>query len=495
MTTILDSSHFPRGHFIEKICDFVGESDIEVLRPSDGVVLGATSAGTASTVDLAVRSAQQALRATGWATCAPRERARVLRRWADLIDADPLLPQLESIGSTRPIAEAMASDIPFTADTIRFFAEFADKSGGEVASTQAQNLGMTVREPLGVIAAITPWNFPLSMASWKCGPALAAGNAVVLKPSELTPFSTLRLAQLAVDAGVPPGIFSVINGFGAEAGGALVSHPGISKVSFTGSTRTGKAILAMTAARIKPVTLELGGKSPQLVFEKVPSMRRVIEFVSRGFTANGGQACVAGTRLIAHRRVVNELVDGIVRTVSLLKPGLTWETSTRFSPIISAAQLSQIDAKVRASREAGADVLCGGSSFDDETGRFFYRPTVISRVDAGMPVVQDEVFGPVLTVQTFEDEEEGLLLADHPSYGLAAGVHTSDIGQALRAMRRIAAGTIWINRYGRSKDLIIPTGGFKGSGVGKDLGRQAFEAAQREKSVLMDFEDCSTDEK
>ncbi|WP_442793977.1 aldehyde dehydrogenase family protein [Paraburkholderia sp. HD33-4] len=216
--------------------------------------------------------------------------------------------------------------------------------------------------------------------------------------------------------------------------------------------------------------------------------------MSRGFAANGGQACVAGTRLIAHRSVVNELVEGVVRTVSLLKPGLTWEMSTRFSPIISAAQLSQIDAKVRASREAGADVLCGGSSFDDEAGRFFYRPTVISRVDAGMPVVQEEVFGPVLTVQTFEYEEEGLLLADHPSYGLAAGVHTSDIGQALRAMRRIAAGTIWINRYGRSKDLIIPTGGFKGSGVGKDLGHQTFEAAQREKSVLTDFEDRSTGE-
>ncbi len=197
----------------------------------------------------------------------------MLRRRADLIDADPLLPQLEAIGSTRPIADAKASDIPFTADAIRFFAEFADKSGGEVANTQAQSLGMTVREPLGVIAAITPWNFPLSMASWKCGPALAAGNAVVLKPSELTPFSTLRLAQLAVDAGVPPGIFNVVNGFGAEAGGALVSHPGISKVSFTGSTRTGKAILGMAATSIKPVTLELGGKCPQLVVEKVPNMR------------------------------------------------------------------------------------------------------------------------------------------------------------------------------------------------------------------------------
>ncbi|VVE05802.1 aldehyde dehydrogenase family protein [Pandoraea terrigena] len=494
MINFPDPSAFARGHFIETLRSFPEEADIDVLRPSDGVTLGHTSAGSAQTIDLAVQSAQRALRASGWSTCAPRERARVLRRWADLIDADPDLPMLEAIGSTRPISEVISSDVPFTAEAIRFFAELADKSGGEVACTQATTLGMTVREPLGVVGAITPWNFPLSMASWKCGPALAAGNAIVLKPSELTPFSTLRLAQLAVDAGVPPGIFSVVNGFGTEAGAALVSHPGIAKITFTGSTRTGKAILNLAAASIKPVTLELGGKSPQLVFARVPDIKRVIEMVSRGFTANGGQACVSGTRLICHRHLADELVEGVVRAVSQLEVGLTWDAGTRFSPIISAAQLRQIDAKVQASREAGAEILCGGSSFDGDIGSHFYRPTVVRRVDAGMPVVREEVFGPVLTVQTFEDEEEGLALADHPSYGLAAGVHTSDFGQALRAMRRIEAGTVWINRYGRSRDLIIPTGGFKGSGVGKDLGRQAFEAARREKSVLMDFEGRSADE-
>ncbi|WP_250502521.1 aldehyde dehydrogenase family protein [Caballeronia sp. AZ7_KS35] len=445
MTNILDPSLLLRGHFIGQFRTLSDERDIEVLRPSDGVTLGYTSAGTAHTVDLAVQSAQRALRASGWSKCAPRERARVLRRWADLIDTDPMLPQLEAVGSTRPISEAIASDIPFTADAIRFFAELADKSGGQVASTQAESL-------------------------------------------------SLRLADLAVQAGVPPGIFNMINGLGAEAGAALVSHPGIAKITFTGSTRTGKAILELAAANIKPVTLELGGKSPQLVFGRVPDIGKVIQLVSRGFTANGGQACVAGTRLICHRRLVDEVVDGVVTTVSQLRPGLTWNADTRFSPIINAAQLRQIDAKVQASREAGAEIRCGGSSFNDETGSHFYRPTVIQRVTAGMPVVQEEVFGPVLTVQTFDDEEEGLALADHPLYGLAAGVHTSDIGQALRAMRRIDAGTIWINRYGRSKDMIIPTGGFKGSGVGKDLGRQAFEAARREKSVLMDFEGQPTDE-
>jgi aldehyde dehydrogenase (NAD+) len=492
MTIFLDPSMIPRGHFIEKSVSFSDDSDIEVLRPSDGVIFGYTSAGTEQAVDAAVQSAQRALRATTWSTSAPRERALVLRRWADLIDTDPVLPQLEAIGSTRPISETIASDVPFTADAIRFFAELADKYGGDVASTQVKSLGLTVREPLGVIGAITPWNFPLSMASWKCGPALAAGNAVVLKPSELTPFSTLRLAHLATVAGVPAGIFNVVNGFGASAGAALASHPGIAKISFTGSTRTGRAILDLAAAQLTPATLELGGKSPQLVFEKVPDIKKLIKLVSHGFTANGGQACVAGTRLICHRRIVDELVDGVLKTVSLLKPGVTWHPETRFSPIISAAQLLQIDAKVQASIEAGAEKLCGGSSFDGEIGSHFYRPTVIHRVSAEMPVVRDEIFGPVLTVQTFLDEEEGLAMADHPTYGLAAGVHTSDIGQALRAMRRIDAGTIWINRYGRSKDLIVPTGGFKSSGMGKDLGRQAFQASQREKSVLMDFESSST---
>jgi aldehyde dehydrogenase (NAD+) len=483
----IDPSVFKRGHFIEKHCVFDTEPEIEVLRPSDALPVGVTSAGTAETVDLAVQSAHRALRSSGWAVSAPRDRARVLRRWADLIEQDDRLAVLEATASTRPVSEVRASDLPFTADAIRFFAELADKSGGDVMATSAGTLGLTVREPLGVIGAITPWNFPLSMASWKCGPALAAGNAIVLKPSELTPFSTMRLAELAIEAGLPPGIFNVVNGFGAEVGAALVSHPGIAKVSFTGSTRTGEAILKM--AGIKPVTVELGGKSPQLVFENVPDMGKLIDMVSRGFTANGGQACVAGTRLIVHRKREQELVEGIIAKVSQLSPGMTWNPATAYAPIIGLNQLRQIHARVRAAADDGAEVLAGGSAFDDTAGKCFYRPTVITRVDSAMPVVREELFGPVLTVQSFEGEDEGLALADHPFYGLAAGVHTSDIGQAMRAMRRISAGTIWINRYGRSKDLIIPTGGFKGSGLGKDLGRQAFEATQREKSVLMDFQD------
>lgn len=478
------------GHFIGGLIYTPAQEDhIEVVRPSDGNALGYVLDASDETVDYAVCDALHAWHESGWATQPPRERARVLRRFAALIDENAAsLAQMEAVGSTRPVSEALASDVPFTAEAIRFFAELADKLGGDVAATDHGSLGFVASEPYGVVAAIAPWNFPLSMCSWKCGPALAAGNAVVLKPSELTPFSTVRLAELAIEAGIPPGIFNVVNGFGATAGAALVRHPHVSKISFTGSTKTGATIMA-DAARFgtKPVTLELGGKSPQLVFEHVPDLERTALHIARGFTANGGQACVAGTRLIVHRKLADSLIERIIGQLSSIQPGPMWEGATRYSPAINGAQAKRIDAMVQDSCAEGAELLCGGSFFDDTDRGFFYRPTLIGNVNIQMSVVHQEVFGPVLTVQTFEDEDEGIALAAHPTYGLAAGIHTRDIGQALRAMRRIAAGTIWINRYGRSGDLIIPTGGFKQSGIGKDLGRQAMEANMRHKSVLIDF--------
>ncbi|MGS1002410.1 aldehyde dehydrogenase family protein [Burkholderia glumae] len=480
----------PQGHFIGGRHYSTDETLIPVYRPSDGRLLGHIPDASADTVDHAVSNALQAWKASDWATRAPRERAKVLSRWAELIDRHAVsLAQLEAVGSTRPVAEAYASDVPFTAEAIRFFAELADKLGGEFAATRRDSAGFVVSEPYGVVGAITPWNFPLSMCSWKCGPALAAGNAVVLKPSELTPFSTLRLAELAIEAGVPPGIFNVVNGRGTTTGAAMTRHPDIAKISFTGSTRTGAAIMSDAALHgTKPVTLELGGKSPQLVFEHVPDMAHAARCIARGFTANGGQACVAGTRLIAYRRIVEPLLEAVQRSLAHLAPGALWRSTTGYSPIINRSQAERIDALIDESLAGGAELVFGGGYFDDTDGGCFYRPTLLANVTESTPAVQQELFGPVLTVQTFEDEEEGIALAGHPTYGLCAGVHTRDIGQAMRAMRRIAAGTVWINRYGRSADLIIPTGGFKQSGIGKDLGRQALEASLRYKSVLIDFD-------
>ncbi|WP_051236225.1 aldehyde dehydrogenase family protein [Ottowia thiooxydans] len=481
--------NIPSGHYISgRLVPGDGPA-IEVRRPSDGQAYADLPEAGETGVDVAVCDASTAQQQSGWGECPPRERGAVLRRWADLIMENRLeLAQLEALGSTRCISEAYTGEVPFTAEAIRFFAECADKYSGDVLPTRSRSLGMLMPEPYGVVGAIAPWNFPLSMASWKCGPALAAGNAIVLKPSELTPFSTVRLAELALEAGLPPGIFNVVQGSGQVTGAALVRHPLVRKVSFTGSTQTGKSVMTDAAHHgMKPVTLELGGKSPQLVFNDAGDVDTVAQRITRGFMANAGQACVAGTRLIVQRGIAEALIAAVVRHARVVVPGVTWKANSRFAPLISQRQAEKVSAAVSNTVAAGAEVLCGGSFFDGFGGGFFYQPTVLIGLQAGMTALEEEVFGPVLTVQIFDDEEEGIALASHSVYGLAAGVHTMDIGQAMRATRRIAAGTVWINRYGRTTDFIVPTGGFNGSGIGKDLGRQAFEANLRHKSVLLDF--------
>lgn len=478
----------PVGHYIDGQHQQMQGTSFAVKRPSDGKVYASLNEATAADVDRAVSIAQHALSISGWRSAAPRERGRVLRRWADLIEGDRLLAQLEALGSTRPINDVVQHEIPFTAEAIRFYAECADKYSGDLFPTKESSLGMLVAEPYGVIGAITPWNFPLSMASWKCGPALAAGNAVVLKPSELTPFSTVRMAELAIQAGLPAGILNIVQGSGAVTGSALVRHPLVRKVSFTGSTLTGARIMSDAAQYgMKPVTLELGGKSPQLVFDDAGDIESLAQRIFRGFTANGGQACVAGTRLIVQRTIARPLLDRLVALCRQPQPGVTWQDESRYAPLIDQRQGEKVASVIAAAIAQRAEVLVGGERFADTADGWFWQPTLLSGVSPDNPAVQQEIFGPVLTVQTFDDEEEGLQLAAHDIYGLCAGVHTLSLPRALRAMRAIESGTVWINRYGRSGDFIIPTGGFLGSGIGKDLGRQAFQACQRQKSVLIDF--------
>jgi aldehyde dehydrogenase (NAD+) len=473
--------HYIDGRYVED------EPAFDVRRPSDGASYAAAPSGDTATVDRAVRSAQSALTDSGWGTCAPRDRARILRRWADLIEADKVeLGRLEAVGSTRPISETTAWDVPFTAEGIRFFAEFADKHGGEVAATQHDQLGLIIAEPIGVIGAIAPWNFPLVMGSWKCAPAMAAGNAVVLKPSEMTPFSIMRMAELAVEAGVPPGIFNIVNGEGHTTGDAIVRHEGIGKVTFTGSTRTGAVIMAACAeSGTKPVTLELGGKSPQVVFSDVQDLDRVAETVSRAILANAGQVCNAGSRLLLQRDIAEPIVDRLVKLIAQADAGPTWSTQTNFSPIISGKQRDAIAGVVSRATEAGAEVLARGELLNESDGGSYYAPTILDNAESDMEAVREEIFGPVMTVQRFDDDDEGISLANDTYYGLAAGVYTSDMNRGLRAMREIQAGTVWINRYGRTADFIIPTGGYKRSGIGKDLGRSAFESNLRFKSALI----------
>lgn len=480
-----DQIALPHYHFIGG--KSVPASDgITMHRPSDGVAFGDCPIADANLVDQAVQTANTALKTSNWGGIRPRERTRLMQKWADLIEEDAVyLAKLEAVSSTRPVGHLIAGDIAITAEQIRFFAEFADKEGSDLVPTADSSLGMIVTEPYGVVGAITPWNFPLSMAGWKLGPALAAGNAIVLKPSEMTPFSTLRIAELAAKAGIPDGLINIVLGDGLVTGNAITGHPDISKISFTGSTAAGSAIMQNIAKTgIKPMTLELGGKSPQVVFADA-DIERTAKAIAQSILSNAGQACVAGSRLIVAKEIAGELTDAIKVVMATVKPGPTWDENTQYSPIISEKQMSRIDGIVKAAIKAGAECLSGGEIMN--RAGYFYAPTLLGNVTQDSPAVTEEIFGPVLTLQTFEDEDEALSLADHPTYGLAAGLFTRDLSRAMRVMKKLQAGTIWVNRYGRSRDHILPTGGYKSSGIGKDLGREAYMANRKSKSVLIDL--------
>jgi aldehyde dehydrogenase (NAD+) len=475
----------PQGHFIDGRM-IAAKGALAMQRPSDGVAFADCPIADADLVDQAVQAGKRALKESGWADIRPRERVRLMHRWADLIEAEAeTLARLEAVSSTRPVGQLIQGDIAITAEQIRFFAEFADKDSSDLVPTSRDSLGVIMTEPYGVVGAITPWNFPLSMAGWKLAPALAAGNAVVLKPSELTPFSTLYIAELSVRAGIPAGLINIVLGDGQTTGTAITGHPEIGKISFTGSTAAGMAIMENIARTgIKPMTLELGGKSPQLVFADA-DIARTGKAVAQGILSNAGQACVAGSRLIVAHAIAAPLVDAITAIMADIRPGPTWNEATQYSPIISERQINRIDGIVKASVAAGGECLAGGRMLD--RGGYFYAPTLIGGVTASSPAITQEIFGPVLTIQTFVEEEEALALADHPTYGLAAGVFTTDLSRAIRVTKTLQAGTIWVNRYGRSRDHILPTGGYKSSGIGKDLGREAYLANRKSKSVLIDL--------
>ncbi|GGF20516.1 aldehyde dehydrogenase [Aliidongia dinghuensis] len=478
-----DTLPLPIGHFIDGRL-IAADGTIDMRRPSDGKAYAGCPLAGDEIVDQAVESAKAALKTSNWAGVRPRERTKVLQAWADLIEAEAeTLAKIEALSSTRPVGLLVAGDIAVTAEQIRFFAEFADKETSDLVPTDDKSFGMIMTEPYGVVGAIAPWNVPVATAAWKLGPALAAGNAVVLKPSEMTPFSTVYLAELAVRAGVPAGLINIVLGDGPTTGAAIAGHPDVAKVSFTGSTGAGAAIMANIARTgIKPMTLELGGKSPQIVFADA-DLERAASAIATSILANAGQACVAGSRLLVEESVAEAVTQAVAARMKNVRPGPTWDETSQYSPIISERQLSRIDGIVQAALAAGGDCLTGGGPIDREG--YFYQPTLIANVDPSSPAVTEEIFGPVLTVQTFRDEEEALALADHPTYGLAAGLYTSDLSRTIRLSRQIQAGTIWINRYSRSRDHILPTGGYKRSGIGKDLGREAYLANRKSKSVLI----------
>lgn len=482
-----DQVRAPAHHWIGGTAVSGAGAALEVARPSDGRVHAGLPQADAGIVDRAVGAAQAA--GTAWAAMKPRQRGRLMRAWADLIEAHRQdIARLEAVVSSRPVEEAATIDLATAAEYLRYYAEWCDKLEGSVTASGPDAVSLVLREPHGVVAIITPWNFPLILSTWKIAPAIAAGNTVVLKPSELTPFSMVRLAELAVEAGIPPGVVNVIHGAGAAVGPLLTCHPGVAYVTFTGSTAVGGRIMAdIGRSGLKPVALELGGKSPVLVFDDAEDLDVVADHVTWGITRNAGQLCYAGSRLVVQQGVAGPLIARIAARMERLQRGPTWDAGTELPPIISRPQAERIDRLVRQTCAEGAACHLGGAMIE-EGGGIWYQPTILTGVTGAMTGFREEIFGPVLTVQSFATEAEGIAAAQHPDYGLTASVFTASGTRALRAARALRAGTVWVNRWGRTADMMSsPFGGYGGSGFGKEAGRQGIEALTRQKAVWIDI--------
>jgi aldehyde dehydrogenase (NAD+)/phenylacetaldehyde dehydrogenase len=455
---------------------------IDNFDPGTGQVIGAIARGQAVDIDRAVTSAQRAFEA-GWRDLKPAARARCLFGIAELIDANSEeLAVLETLDNGKPITESQYVDLALAAEVFRYYGGWTTKFAGEilpVSPTVGTALAYTRREPLGVVGAIVPWNFPLLLLSWKLAPALATGNTVVVKPSELTSLSTVRLAELVLEAGVPPGVVNVVTGLGAEAGQALAEHPGVAKVSFTGSTATGRKILAASVSSLKQVTLELGGKSPNIVFADA-DLDAAVQGAFLGIFMNQGQVCCAGSRAFVDARIYDAFVDKLATAANGIRLGHGLAEGTDMGPLVSSVQQERVLDYVTSGTAEGATLVCGGNA--PESDGYFVQPTIFSDVTDEMTIAREEIFGPVLAVLPFEDETDVVTRANASRYGLAAGVWTQDLRRAHTVAAALEAGTVWINAYNMI-DPTAPFGGYKESGFGRDLGADAMRAYTHTKSV------------
>ena len=459
---------------------------LPTVNPATGETLATAPLATEREVDLAVGAAARAFET--WRTTPPTQRARLLFKLADLVEANKEeFAQIEVLDNGKPLWEAQLVDVALTIELLRYYAGWTTKITGDVMPNSIPGmLTISKREPVGVVAAITPWNFPILEVAYKLGPALAAGCTVVVKPSELAPLSTLRLMDLIDEAGFPPGVVNVVIG-GPEVGAALVRHPGVSKIAFTGQTATGKEIMRASIDGLKRVTLELGGKSPNIVFADA-DLDAAASGAFGGIFFNQGQACVAGSRLFVEAPVAEEIVARVSEQAKGIRLGHGLDPQTQMGPLISANHRKRVLGYIGSATEQGAEVTTGGeeASVEGFENGFFLQPTVISGVRNDMKVAQEEIFGPVLSVIPWKDEDELLALANDVDYGLAAGIWTSDTSKALRVADRLEVGTVWINTYGMF-DVAVPFGGRKHSGFGRELGAEALEPYLQSKSVWVDL--------
>jgi phenylacetaldehyde dehydrogenase len=457
--------------------------------PSTEEPLADIPAGDKEDVDRAVRAARRAFEGGPWRRMTPSERGRALWKLADLIEArSEEFAQLETLDNGKPISVARVADIPLVVDHFRYYAGWATKIEGETipVSTPGQRfLNYTLREPVGVVGQIIPWNFPLLMAAWKLGPALASGNTVVLKPAEQTPLSALRLGELLEEAGIPPGVVNIVTGFGETAGAAIAAHPDVDKVAFTGSTEVGHEIMRAAAGNLKRVSLELGGKSPNIVFADADLEAAAIGAASAIYF-NHGQCCCAGSRLFIEHKVYDKLMPRLIEYSEKITLGPGMDPKTEMGPLVSSEQFERVNGYLAAGKREGAKVVTGGGRPKQFNKGYFVAPTVFADVNADMKVTREEIFGPVVCAIPFKDPDEVAAAGNDTTYGLAAAVWTRDIQKAHRLAETLKAGTVWINCYNMF-DAASPFGGFKQSGFGREMGKAALELYTQIKSVWVNL--------
>jgi len=451
----------------------------ETLNPATEAPIACVAEAGAADIDAAVRSARAAFDSE-WSSMRAADRGQLLLKLADLIRRNSEeLAALESLDSGKPLNAINRQDLPAVLDTLAYYAGWADKIHGHVIPVRSDALTYTVREPLGVVGAIIPWNFPLMIGLWKIAPALACGCTVVLKPAELTPLTALRIGELALEAGFPAGVLNVVPGFGKVAGATLVEHPDVDKITFTGSPGVGRTILQASAGNFKRVTLELGGKSANIIFPDA-DIDAAVKAAGSGIFFNTGQVCSAGSRILAHRAVYDRVVERLVARAKTVRVGDPREAATSMGPLISRTQMDRVLGYVGVGVREGAQLAAGGVRIGERG--YFVAPTVFAGVEHQMRIAQEEIFGPVAAVIRFEDDEDAVRIANGTQYSLAAGVWSADLARVHRLVRRLKAGTVWANTFGPT-DVRLPWGGMRDSGFGREHGDIAIENFTEPKAV------------